>query len=104
MLCPRRFGRPVAASKLQLGRPKVYRSPGPAAEGEGGDGGARALVLPRPGGLSGGGPSSPGGGGSTGLVARRPGGGMLLQQQHLQPLIPDTSYYESRAEAVRRAA
>jgi len=102
----------VAASKLQLGRPKVYRSPGAApskGDGSGGGGGGgggseRALSLPRPGDMSFNGGGSGGDSHSTGLVARRPnGGGGLMQQQQMQPLIPDTSYYESRAEAVRAA-
>jgi len=100
----------VAASKLQLGRPKVYRSPGAPlsskgdGSGGGGGNGERALALPRPGGMSfdGGGGGGGGDSHSTGLVSRRQnsGGGGLMQQQQMQPLIPDTSYYESRAEAV----
>ena len=94
-------------SKLQLGRPKVYRSP-LAGGGSGGGGGAAVAGgggggLPRPGGTLGEGGGGDGGGGfkpSSALVARRPGGQQLSQTQAMAPLIPDTSYYESRAEAV----
>jgi len=37
------------------------------------------------------------------LTPRRSGGGIGLQQQQAMQLIPDQSYYESRAQAVRRA-
>mmetsp|Transcript_17794 Transcript_17794/g.40760 ORF Transcript_17794/g.40760 Transcript_17794/m.40760 type:complete len:357 (-) Transcript_17794:189-1259(-) len=101
----REFGQP-ANSKLTRGRPKVYvtpeKQPRPAGQPAG-------ELLPRPGGTLGGGSTGlagdsgfgglgGGGGGGGGVVARR-GGGMMRAQESA-PLIPDTSYYESRAEAV----
>ena len=105
------FGQPSGstskASKLQLGRPKVYgKSPGGNS------------ALPRPdgtlavreswnesgagsgGGAEGGGYYGGGGGGGA-LVKRSPGrGGGMIGQAVQTPLIPDTKYFESRAEAV----
>ena len=99
------FGNPSAskAAKLLRGRPKVYgKSP---AGDSGGAGGAGGGGLPRPDGTlavretwseNGG----RGRGGDGGLVKRPAKGGGLGMTQAVAPLIPDTSYFESRAEAV----
>jgi hypothetical protein len=77
---------------------QVYGSPLSSVKTVGGGSGC----LPRPNGTSASLAEQQGdsgfGGGSGGDVMR-PGGGIMAQSQQ-QPLIPDTSYYESRAEAV----